>query len=266
MSEAGLSIADLSVGYRGQPVIERLNLPVIAPGKLVALVGPNAAGKTTLLRALAGVLPARGRTELNGQDLSRLAPRDRAALVAYMPQSAPARTGLSVIECVISVLRISPSKEARPERTVLRATAVLDRLGIADLALKSFDHLSGGQRQLASLALALARDPSLLLLDEPTSALDLRHQTEVMKVVRTHAEAGVIVIAVLHDLALAARWADNIFVFSRGILHSAGPPRDVITPDMLASVYGVRARVLNDESSVQIVVEDSLGWAHKETS
>ncbi|WP_255440476.1 ABC transporter ATP-binding protein [Paracoccus sp. MC1854] len=150
-----------------------------------------------------------------------------------MPQTLPSGAALSVLETVIAT-RSASSEGTGADRA---AIAVLDRLGIGDLAL---DRLSGGQRQMAGLARALVRDPALLLLDEPTSALDMDRQVRlVTEVRRVAAEGGV----VLHDLALAAQWADRIAVLHRGRLHSFGTPAEVVTPKMLADVHGVEARV-----------------------
>ena len=141
-----------------------------------------------------------------------------------MPQTLPQRVALTVLEAVIAALRASPlaDRDRPADERATRAVAVLERVGIADLALEPLDHLSGGQRQLASLAQAIVREPAVLLLDEPTSALDLRHQVVVMTLVREFAAEGRIVIVVVHDLSLAARWADQVVVLEQG--RAVGPP------------------------------------------
>ncbi len=240
----GLEIEDVRAGYRGREVLTGLSLPPIAPGCITALVGPNGAGKTTLLRTLAGLLPARGRLSLDGQNLLDLAAADRARKVAFMPQFAPQRLCLTVVEAVIAALRASPVETPGDGRDgEQRALEVLDRLNILELALQSFETLSGGQRQLASLAQALVRQPRLLLLDEPTSALDLRYQQQVIANVRKEARAGAVVIMVLHDLQAAAAWADMVMVLNEGRLFAHGTPREVITGAMLGQVYGIEAAV-----------------------
>jgi iron complex transport system ATP-binding protein len=172
-----LEIENLRAGYRGRDVLAGLSLPVIEAGHITALVGPNGAGKTTLLRALAGLLPAGGAARLDETNLLDAPAGERARRVAFMPQFAPQRLSLTVVEAVIAALRVSPpGPDAVGIDAQRRALETLDRLKILDLALRPFDSLSGGQRQLASLAQALVRRPRLLLLDEPTSALDLRFQ------------------------------------------------------------------------------------------
>ncbi len=239
-----LEIRQLSAGYGKRNVLRGLSLP-IAAGRITALVGPNGAGKTTLLRALAGLVPASGTVGFGAQDLLTMSADARAAMMAFMPQFLPQRMSLTVLESVITALRASPWQPERTEATGFRDAALdaLDRLGIVDLALSPFDQLSGGQRQLASLAQALVRQPRLLLLDEPTSALDLRHQIQVMDLIRAFAHGGAIVIAVLHDLQAAARWADCIVVMRDGQVYSNGPPASAITGTMLTDVYGINASV-----------------------
>ncbi|WP_341987618.1 ABC transporter ATP-binding protein [Azorhizobium sp. AG788] len=260
MSAAGLSIQRLSAGYGRRPVIGDLTLAPFAPGQLTALVGPNAAGKSTLLRALAGLIPARGRLTLDETDLMALPHPIRARLVGFMPQALPQGIALTVMETVIAALMAVPlaapcsAAEAR-----VRAAALLAQMGIAGLALTPIDRLSGGQRQLVSLAQALVREPRVLLLDEPTSALDLRHQAVVMDLLRGLAAEGRIIVVVLHDLALAARHADHVVVLDRGTLATQGAPAEAITAAMLAAVYGVAGRVETcARGTLQVMVDAPL--------
>lgn len=257
---SALVVSNLSVGYPGRRVVDRLTLGPMPPGSLTVIVGPNAAGKSTLLRGLAGLLPVTGslrigKIELNGADR-----RERARHVGFMPQSLPGGAHLSSLEAVIAALAVNAFDAPSGPRPDLqrRAMAVLEKLGIGDLALEPLDALSGGQRQLVSLAQAIVREPAVLLLDEPTSALDLQHQVRVMQVVRDLADGGVIVVAVLHDLALAARWANSLAVIGRGALVAEGSPRDVLTPELLARVYGVVARVEPCSAGCLQVIVDGL--------
>lgn len=256
-----LLIRDLSAGYPGRPVIRDLTLPEIAAGHVTALVGPNAAGKSTLLLALAGLIRARGSVRLGTRELLHLGAAERARTVTFMPQTLPQGVALTVLESVIAALKASPIADALLDGNAVRhrAAGTLDRLGIAELGLESLDRLSGGQRQLVSLAQALVRDPELLLLDEPTSALDLRHQVTVMELVRSLAAEGRTVIVVLHDLNLAARWADRVVVFERGAAHAVGTPAEALTAQTIAAVYGVAARVENCSAGrPRIIVDGAL--------
>ena len=256
-----LQIDGLSVGYRSRRVIDRLSLPPIAGGAVTALIGPNAAGKTTLLRALARLLPAGGSVRLGEVELMRLSPADHARHVTYMPQALPQRVSLTVIEAVLSALMAAPSGAAASDADArLRVMDTLDRLGIADLALRGLDELSGGQRQLASLAQSIVREPELLLLDEPTSALDLRHQLRVMQLADAVArERGIVVVVVLHDIALACRWARRLIVLADGRVAVDGPPETAVSAAMLAEVYQVEARVERcARGFVQVMVDRAL--------
>jgi iron complex transport system ATP-binding protein len=245
MTGTGLEITGLRVGYPGRNVIRGLDLPLLRAGTIAAVIGPNAAGKTTLLRALAGLLPAQGEARFDGRNLVGCRPAELARLVTYMPQALPRGVDLTVIEAVVTALRVSPFAGEDSDVSVhARADAVLERLDIGDLAMSPIDRLSGGQRQLVSLAQAIVRRPSILLLDEPTSALDPRHQLDVMEAIREAAEGdGMIVLAVLHDLNLALRWADTVVLLADGGLVAAGAPETALTPQALAEAYQMAARI-----------------------
>lgn len=255
-----LVVSDLTIAYPGRTVISGLTLAPFKAGEVTALVGPNATGKTTLLRGLAGLAKARGSVRLGGRELIGLAPSEHAVHVGYMPQSLPQRVALTVYEAMLAALKAGPGTAGDGDirRTAL---ATLDRLGIADLALRGLDELSGGQRQLASLAQAIARAPSVLLLDEPTSALDLAHQHRVMSTVAELArERGTVTIVVLHDIALASRWCRRVLVLAGGRPAADGPPDEAITPAMLREVYGVEARVERcSRGYVQVMVDGIAG-------
>ena len=238
---SGLRIDNVSLHYGARPILRGLTLPDLRAGEVTVLAGPNAAGKSTLLRAIAQLAPYRGQITLDGEDLARMPIRRRARLIGVMPQALPSGSSLVVLESVIAALRAG--SDAFAAQTDAQAMAVLERLGIADLAMEPLDQLSGGQRQMVSLAQAIVRDPRVLLLDEPTSALDLARQVRLLRELRALAAEGRIVVAVLHDLGLAAQWADRIVMLHRGHLHAHGQPATVLTPDLLAQVYGVRARV-----------------------
>jgi iron complex transport system ATP-binding protein len=240
-----LMIEGLSAGYARRPVIRDMTLGPIHAGHVTALVGPNAAGKSTLLLALAGLIGATGTVRLGERDLLRLSIGERATVAAFMPQALPQGVALTVLESVIAAGRASPFGDLAiaGEELRRRAIATLDRLGVADLALEFLDRLSDGQRQLVGLAQALVREPQLLLLDEPTSALDLRHQVGVMTLVRALASEGRTVMVVLHDLNLAMRWADRIVVIEQGAVYAVGTAAEALTPEVIAAVYGVDARV-----------------------
>lgn len=262
MSGEALSITGLHAGYPRRPVIRDLTLPAFQPGEVISLIGPNAAGKSTLLRALSGLLPVSGSVRLGDREMVGLPLTEQARSVAYMPQSLPQGVALSVLETVVGALRASPVDGSAPgdDEAAERAVRVLERIGVAHLAMEGLDRLSGGQKQLAGLAQALVRTPRVLLLDEPTSALDLHYQLKVLKLVRAMAaERGMVVVMVLHDLQAAAQFSDRVVLLSDGQAAAVGAPEDAITPETLARVYQVRARVDRCErGALRIMVDDVI--------
>ncbi|ARF76561.1 cobalamin/Fe3+-siderophore ABC transporter ATP-binding protein [Kitasatospora albolonga] len=241
----------LTLGYGQHPVIEGLDLE-IPHGSFTAVVGPNGCGKSTLLRAFGRLIkPRAGEVLLDGTPIHRMPTRQVAHLVGLLPQSPVAPEGISVADLVARgrhphqnwYRRWTSDDEAAVARA-MRAT------GIYELAERNLDELSGGQRQRAWIAMALAQDTELLLLDEPTNHLDLAHQVEVLDLVRTlHRDIGRTVVLVLHDLTLAARYADRLVALKEGSVVAQGAPRDVLTEGMLAEVFGLRARVRHDEET-----------------
>lgn len=257
----GLALDRISAGYGDHAVVRALSLTPWPAGRVTALIGPNGAGKSTLLRAVAGLIPSRGSIRLDdpaqgGLDLGAMSVAARARHVAYMPQTLPQDVALTVLETVIAALEASPAQAGdgpAPER----AMAALERAGAAELALQRMDRLSGGQRQIAGLAQALVRQPRVLLLDEPTSALDLRRQLEVLDLARDYArERDAVAVMVLHDLQAAARIADHVVVMNGGGVHVQGAPAEAVTPEVLAEVWQVRARVeASPEGRLQLLVD-----------
>ncbi|MGN7099145.1 ABC transporter ATP-binding protein [Brevundimonas diminuta] len=257
-----LSISGLDAGYGGQPIISGFSLPPLTAGEVVSVVGPNGAGKSTLLRSLAGLIPAHGSIRLDEAELTRLSLADRAKRVTYMPQTLPQGVALTVLETVVASIRATPLRGAvyTDAQAAERAYEVLQRINAEALAGQRLDRLSGGQKQLAGLAQALAREPRLLLLDEPTSALDLHYQLRVLDLAReAAAERGMTVMIVLHDLQAAARVSDRIAVMAKGKLVAFGTPDEAITPGILAEVYRVSARVQRcDRGVLQVMIDDVL--------
>ncbi|MEU7700373.1 ABC transporter ATP-binding protein [Streptomyces sp. NPDC039028] len=215
----------------------------VRPGETVGLIGPNGSGKTTLLRCVYGTLvPTAGRALLDGADLHALGPKARARRVATVPQDSALEFELTVGELV--ALGRSPHKrfwEGDSGADRERASAALARVGLAELADRPFPALSGGERQRALVARALVQEPELLVLDEPTNHLDIRHQLDVLALVRT---LGTTNLLALHDLNLAGAYCDRIYVLEGGRLVTGGTPAEVLTPALLEAVYGVDTEVI----------------------
>ncbi|RZK92782.1 MAG: ABC transporter ATP-binding protein [Pedobacter sp.] len=252
-----LNIKNLSAGYPKKRIFEHFNVTDIDAGNIVALVGPNAAGKSTLLKAVASLIQVQGEINLGNENLVQLSQENRSKIVGYMPQHQKTDVELTVLEALITALKVSPlDHNDNSEQTRIKAFDVLEQMDLIDIALEPLANLSGGQRQMASLAQAIVRKPQVLLLDEPTSALDLNHQITVMKMIRDYAAKGNIVIMVLHDLNLASRWADILVVLSNAKIYSSGKAFAVVTPTMLKEVYQVEARVENcSNGHLQIMVD-----------
>ncbi|MBB1593323.1 ABC transporter ATP-binding protein [Achromobacter sp. UMC46] len=242
-----LQLHGLAAGYGGRPVLQDLDAGPIAEGTVTALLGPNGSGKSTLLKTLAGLNPVmRGEVLLDGECLARATPARRAERAMYMPQALPKGVHMTVFESVLVAARsgLQSRRDAAGPALMRDAMAAIADLGIATLASRYLDELSGGQKQLASLAQALVRRPRLLLLDEPLSALDLNYQFHVMDVLRRQTrQHRLITLVVLHDLNIALRHADHALLLHGGAIEAEGLPAEVVTPATLRRVYRVRARV-----------------------
>lgn len=234
---------DLRVALEDTPILHGLSFRVEA-GSWIGLLGPNGSGKTTLLRALSGALAYDGTLQLLGREVQRWKPRALARRLAFVRQSPLLTFELTVEELVR--LGRSPHKGwlegygAGDRARVRRALAEVDLEGFAERSVLS---LSGGELQRTFLAQALVQEAELLLLDEPTAHLDVHYQFEFMDRVRELVRGGRTALAVFHDLELAARYADEVMVLHRGRLAAAGPPAEVLTPTLVASVFRMRASV-----------------------
>ena len=232
-----LHVADLSVSYGAKRVVHEAGF-ALQPGTVTALIGPNGTGKSTLLKAVAGLLPFSGSVSLKGAAYSAA-----EGAIAYMPQDTGGGTSLSVEEVVL-LGRLRSLGLTVPAGLKDACRSVLAQFNLVPLAARRLDSLSGGQRQLVFLAQSLFRDPSVLLLDEPTAALDLRHQLIVLDAVRSHSKReGIATVIAIHDLNLSARFADRLICLSDGRIVADGPASEVLSATRIESVYGVRAEV-----------------------
>ena len=251
----------------GGAVVRDLTIEV-PEGGITSIVGPNGCGKSTLLRALARLMkPRGGAVYLDGDAISNLPTREVARRLGILPQSPVAPEGLTVRELAAqgryphqSWLRQWSKGD---ERAVERA---LQTTGVAELADRPLDTLSGGQRQRAWISMALAQETETLLLDEPTTYLDMAHQLEVLQLLdRLNREAGRTILMVLHDLNNAARYSHRIIALSRGQVFDAGPPQDVVNPNLLREVFGVEADVVPDpRTGVPLCIPHGLHYATRE--
>jgi len=240
-----LSIRGLHAGYGPRAVLRGIDLEA-AQGEIVAVIGPNGCGKTTLLRAAAGVLPFRGQIDVDGVPVRGARPRDLARRVAVVTQGVALPQGFSAFQVALMGrtphLRLLQS-EGRRDLDVVRAT--MERADCWHLRDRPVDELSGGERQRVVIARALAQEPGLLLLDEPTSNLDVQHQVETFRLMADLCRRQrLAVVAVVHDLTLAAMFADRMALISDGRVVACGAPGDVLRPHIIETVYGIAVRVL----------------------
>jgi len=243
-----LSAESITLGYGDRTVVTDLAMDV-EPGRITVIVGANACGKSTLLRSLARLLaPTSGRILLDGEDLHRLPTKAVARLLGLLPQSPTAPEGIVVGDLVARGRSPHQRMLTRWSREDDAAVAdALDLTGTADLVDRAVDELSGGQRQRVWIAMALAQRTDLLLLDEPTTYLDIAHQIEVLDLLTDlNAVRGTTIVMVLHDLNLAARYADRLVAMRSGRLVADGDPVDVLTPDLVEEVFGMPSQVQPD--------------------
>lgn len=238
----------LRLAYGERVVVDGLDIDV-PDGTISAVIGPNGCGKSTLLRALARLLPPKsGQVLLDGKQIHKMPTKEVARVLGLLPQSPQAPEGLTVADLVARGRHPHQSWyrqwSSDDERAVAESLALT---GIGDLAERAVDELSGGQRQRAWLSMALAQGTDLLLLDEPTTYLDLSHQVEVLDLIgRLHDDSGRTVVMVLHDLNLAARYADRLVAMRDGAIVAEGAPGEVLTEELLADVFGLNAKVIPD--------------------
>ncbi|GAA1371501.1 ABC transporter ATP-binding protein [Luteococcus sanguinis] len=244
------------LGYGDRIIVPGLDLEVDA-GRITVIVGANACGKSTLLRALSRMLtPSHGHVLLDGQDIATLPTKHVARVLGLLPQSPTAPEGITVADLVARGR--SPHQgiftrwTSDDDLAVARALKLTDTAELADRAV---DELSGGQRQRVWIAMALAQQTDLLLLDEPTTFLDLRHQVDVLDLVSDlNRERGTTVVMVLHDLNLAARYADTIVAMRTGEIAAVGSPADVLSPELVEEVFGLASQVIPDPVSGKPIV------------
>ena len=236
-----LEIRNLSAGYPGEPVLEGISLS-IPSGAVTVIAGPNGCGKSTLLKALTGILTASGSVTLDGQELLTLDHRQRARMVAYLPQNRQVPE-ITVKNLVLHGRFPYLSYPRRYRQEDLRmAQAAMKKMGLEELADRSVTTLSGGQRQKAYIAMAVAQDTPVIALDEPNVFLDIAHQLQLMEQAKALAGEGKTVVLVLHDLSLALEYADSLAVLSEGRCLFQGSAEETFLSGCLDRAFGVEVR------------------------
>ena len=246
-----LDAEHLTLGYGELTVVDDLSL-VVPPGRITAIVGANACGKSTLLRSMSRLLkPRSGQVVLDGREVHRTPARQLARTLGLLPQSPVAPEGITVADLVGRGRHPHQGLLSRwssdDDRAVAEALEATETTALAD---RSVDELSGGQRQRVWIAMALAQQTDVLLLDEPTTFLDVSHQVEVLDLLTDlNRRRGTTIVMVLHDLNLAARYADHLVALAAGRVHAAGAPAEVLTEDCVRAVFGLDSRVVADPTT-----------------
>jgi cobalamin transport system ATP-binding protein len=262
-----IELRQVTVVLGGKPVVDGIDMAV-AEGEWIGLIGPNGAGKTTLLRAVAGLVRFSGEIALRGRPTRELGRSELARLIAVVPQQPATPPWMTVGEYVL--LGRTPhlgtfSKESRQDRAA--AALALARLDLLGYGERRLDTLSGGEKQRAVVARALAQDARIVLLDEPTAALDIGHQQQALELLDAlRAESGLTLVAAMHDLTLAAQYADRMVLLDEGRVAADGVPREVVTEEAIARHYGAAIRVVSLDGALAVVPSRSTGAAREPAS
>jgi iron complex transport system ATP-binding protein len=252
---SGVAALGVVVEHGSRRVLDGVDL-VVEPGEWVTVVGPNGAGKTTLLHVIAGIVaPDAGTVELAGQESARLRPRERARVVALVPQVPVVPPAIRVLDYVLlGRTPHLPFLGTESAADLARAHDTLSLLGLAAFSERRVETLSGGERQRVLLARALLQEPRVLLLDEPTSALDIGHQQDVLELIDTlRHDHGLTVVSTLHDLTLAGLYADRLLLLAGGRVVDRGSAAEVLTPDRLRRHFGAHVTVLHGDDGPIVV-------------
>lgn len=256
-----ITIRGLIFSYDSVPALRDVNLEV-GEGEVLSIIGPNGSGKSTLLKCIDRILKPVGTILIDGKELESLTREEIARTIGYIPQIMDNPLPMRVFEMIL--MGRKPYIGWKPSSRDLKIVSeVIDLLGLEDLAMRYVKELSGGERQKALIARALAQEPNVLLLDEPTSNLDLRHQLEVLDLIKGLAKKGLSVIMAMHDLNLAAKYSDKIAMLKEGRVYAIGG-LEVLTPQNIELVYGVKVSIVHRGDRIVIIPEKPVSPSLRE--
>jgi iron complex transport system ATP-binding protein len=246
-----ITIQNIEFSYNGVPALENINSR-FEKGDFVALVGPNGSGKSTFIKCINGILKVqKGTVLINDKTIESYSPKGLSREMAYVPQSENKKAVLNVFD--VALLGRKPYINWKPSGHDLKITAeVLKTLHLEHIAMKDFNKLSGGQQQSVYIARALVQEPGILLLDEPTANLDIKHQVEVLELLKTLSYKGITVIIALHDINLALRYATGIIMLKEGRIFASGG-KEIITEENIENLYDIKVKIIRDRNDVFIV-------------
>ncbi|MDR1690545.1 MAG: ABC transporter ATP-binding protein [Candidatus Methanoplasma sp.] len=256
-----LELKDVSFGYDEKLVIKDISFK-IERSELISVLGPNGVGKSTLIHCMNRILtPNSGSVRVDGVDVKEIPSKELAKMIGYVPCSSSTTFPMSVADTVM-LGRYPHSGNRRTDKDLRVVHSVIRLLGIEDLSMRSFNELSAGQHQKVMLARGLAQESKILLLDEPTSNLDIKHQMAVARLLKNLSRVkDIIVIMICHDLNIASRYSDRIIMMHEGSVFADGTPDEVITPENIETVYGVKCEKTMFEGCPHIMLCDSCDEA-----
>lgn len=247
--------------YGDAPILKDIDLEFDGPG-LYCIIGPNGVGKSTLIKCMNGLLePTSGRVMVNGRDVSECSVKELSKEISYVPAATSIGFPMSVVDSIL-LAQDSRTKWRLDDEDIALAYRSLRVMNMDELALRGCNELSAGQMQKASICRGLVRQSDIMILDEPTSNLDIRHQIFISDFLQKLArKSGQLIVMISHDLNIAARFADSVVVMSHpGVIHSFGPPSDVINERMIREVYLVRSEVIDHNGRPHIILESAESW------
>ena len=248
MQEHDFYCENINAGYTEKAILNNVSLRIPA-GKISVLIGANGCGKSTLLRVLAGFLiPTAGQVKLDGKQLKKYSPKQVAQILAVLPQQSSTSVGLKVIDLISQGRFPHHSLFSRfSKQDESAALEAMEMVGITELANRDVSELSGGQKQRVWIALALAQQTDIIFLDEPTTFLDMAYQVEILDLLADlNKRFGKTIVVILHDINLAARYADRLFALKDGVLIKEGAPRTVVKKDLIKEVFGLNSMIVED--------------------
>ncbi|MFO7991047.1 MAG: ABC transporter ATP-binding protein [Thermoplasmata archaeon] len=252
-----MTVDHVDFSYNGKKVLHDIDLDV-REGEILSLIGPNGSGKSTLLRCLNGLLePKKGSIRLDGEEVSQYDPLELSRKIAYVPQIEVKGFPKTVFDTILMGRR--PYMSWKPSKKDLESVnEMIEIMGMQNYALRDINKLSGGQRQKVFIARAIVQEPDVLLLDEPTSNLDLKHQLEVLDLIKQQAQKGISVVIAIHDLNMAVRYSDRVVLLKEGRIHDSGG-LEIITDKNIEEVYGVKVFIGEHAGWMVVTPDEAVG-------